>query len=216
MNITLSSEEQAIQEYYDKIPYHNFEHALKVTETAMVIAEKIKNILYLTVDEIDLLRKAALWHDAWYQTDSKELFFKTKEDYSIYLMKQFYKNSLSKENIANIGTIIQATKIDFTSYTNHLQKILKASDISNVWGDYDEFEETTRKIKEEYDILHDTKIDATIFLKKQMEILSQFLHHKDTLKEFYFQKEHFDFYKNLAENIQKMQKKYQLWKIDTK
>ena len=213
MDTILIWEEQAIQEFYDKIPYHNFEHALKVAETAMKIAEKVKNILHLSDDEIQLLRKAALWHDAWYKIDSKELFFKTKEDYSIYLMKQFYKNTLSKENIANIASLIQATKIDFSTYTNHLQKILRASDISNLWGPYDEFEDNTRKIKQEYELLHHTPIDAMIFLKKQMEILSHFLHQKDVLKELYFQKEHYDFYKNLADNIQKLQKKYQLSKI---
>lgn len=59
MDTILIWEEQAIQEHYDKIPYHNFEHALKVAETAMKIAEKVKKILHLSDDEIELLRKGS-------------------------------------------------------------------------------------------------------------------------------------------------------------
>lgn len=208
MEILLTPEEQQIQSYYDKIPYHNFEHALNVTKNAMFIADKLRNTLSLSEDDIDTLRKSALRHDAWYAYNHKEDFFKTKEDYSIHLMKQFYKNSLPKDKIQNISKTIEATKIEFLSYTTHIQKILKAADIKNLWGDFDTFENNTRKIKNEYEQLNNTKLDATVFLKKQLEIITGLLENKNSIKEIYFQKEHFDFYRTFVENIKKIENKY--------
>ncbi len=127
-------------------------------------------------------------------------------------MKQFYRNMLQKEKIQKIANTIEATKLNFSLYTTEIQKILQAADILRLWGNYDEFENNTWKIKKEYDLLHDTQLDTTVFLKKQLQILESFLSKQGVINERYFQKEHFDFYKTFKQNIKTLEEKYLITK----
>ncbi len=157
--------------YCDDLPYHNFSH---VVET-LVIAQQLADDAEANVTPLSrrALTIAALFHDAGYAKDHKELGFKTKEEYSAKLMLEHadrYGLSSSEGVIANKA--ILATQLGHKPETVE-DKILVRSDLDNVAGDYEGFLHKTNLLRKEAKQLDGYKGDA-IFAATSIRVLAEY------------------------------------------
>ena len=103
-----------------KLPYHNIGHIYDVLNSALTIAENEQ----VKVDEIKIIRLAALFHDAGFIHSSKDHELRgtqmTKE-----ILPSF---GFTNDQIEIIGNMILATRLP-QSPTTHLEKILCDADL---------------------------------------------------------------------------------------
>jgi len=134
--------------FYGDIPYHNFEHALKVLGDAKKIMEACVKEGIVFDDKAVIL--ACLFHDAGYHEDHEEKGFATKEKYSSFLaMEEIGKED--RELGKKVSGIILAThtRAQFDSVE---EKIVRAADLSGLASGYGEFLENNRKLKKEAEL----------------------------------------------------------------
>jgi len=121
-----------------KLPYHNIEHVYDVLSAALLIAGNEK----LTIDEISLLRVAALFHDVGFTHSSKD-----HEEHGAKLAKEMLPAfGLTHDQIDVIGKMILATKLPQSPDTP-LEKILCDADLDYLGRD--DFYETGGRLLEE-------------------------------------------------------------------
>ncbi len=133
-----------LENYY----YHQYEHALDVMTRAIYLWEKE----WLWDEEIEILALAWLFHDTWFtiQYENNEyIWAKIAEN---YLKSILYP----KEKIDKIEKIIEATDPNYKSPIDILEKIIKDSDLDNLWRD--DFFIKWDKLKRELETIKKIKI----------------------------------------------------------
>ncbi len=191
------------KKYYADLPYHNFWHALQVILNAYKIIDDCKD------ENIQLNEKniylACLLHDAWYEKNPQDYWFKTKEDYSCYIAEKFLKLFWeSNQDIQSIKNMIMATSM-YWKFETIEQKIVRASDLLLMKQDYNIFVDTNQKLIEEYRLLNDKNI--TLDQRKNMtkSILEFYISQNIEITQKYASK---SWYMNFKEKVQKNLDKY--------
>lgn len=109
-----------------KLPYHNLAHIYDVLDAALVIAKSEQ----ASEDEINLLRLAALFHDAGYIYSSSN-----HEERGAQMARDILpKYGLTNEQIATIGNVILVTRIPQSPRTR-LEKIMCDADLDYLGRD---------------------------------------------------------------------------------
>lgn len=132
----------------DTLYYHQYEHALDVMHRAIYLWEKEG----LNSEDIEILALAWLFHDTWFtiQYESNEyIWAKIAQN---YFKSKFY----SKENIKKIEQLILATDPNYTEPKNIMERIIKDSDLDNLWRD--DFFLKWEKLKKEIETIKKIKI----------------------------------------------------------
>ncbi len=189
--------------------FHTYTHAKLVTLNARKIAEKLWKI-----DIIKWIVLGASFHDAWYHHPEAKKF-PSKEDYSIHLLQWVAKQlNISKENLDIAIEGIEWTKINQTHFNHIARKILRATDINDLWDEYDKVLHNTIKIYHEYQDLNMTELSTKnlyplpreIYRNKEVEVLDNILDNtKKYIPEHYFL--HDNFYQKMEENINRLSQK---------
>lgn len=133
-----------LENYY----YHQYEHALDVMTRAVYIWEKE----WLSKEDIEIMAISWLFHDTWFtiQYDNNEFIWaKIAEN---YLKSILYP----KEKIDKVRKIIQATDSNYDKPENIMEKIIKDSDLDNLWRD--DFFDKWDKLKMELETIKKIKI----------------------------------------------------------
>lgn len=132
----------------DKHYYHSYEHALDVMQRAVYLAERE----WLSSADIEMLALAWLFHDTGFvvKYDKNEaIWAKIAENY----LKSI---SYPADRIQKIQEIILATDPDYKKPKNIYEKIIKDSDMDNLWRD--DFLEKSNNIKKELETIKKIKI----------------------------------------------------------
>lgn len=147
----------SLENYY----YHHYEHALDVMNRAIYLWEKE----WLNKDDIEILALAWLFHDTWYviQYDENEKFWaKIAQN---YLKTVLYPN----EKIERIENIIMATSPNYLTPQNILEKIIKDSDMDNLWRN--DFFKKWNDLKKEIEIIKRIKIKDPDWLHSSLKLI---------------------------------------------
>lgn len=132
----------------ESLYYHQYEHALEVMTRAVYLWKKE----WLSYEEIEILALAWLFHDTWFtiQYDNNEFIWaKIAEN---YLKRVLYP--IEKRN--NVERLIQATDPNYVEPKNIMEKIIKDSDLDNLWRD--DFFDKWDKLKMELETIKKIKI----------------------------------------------------------
>lgn len=132
----------------DNLYYHQYEHALDVMHRAIYLWEKE----WLNEEDIEILALAWLFHDTWFtiQYDNNEFIWaKIAENYLKSVL-------FPKEKIDHVEKIIQATDPNYDSPKDIFEKIIKDSDLDNLWRD--DFFDKWDKLKKELETIKKIKI----------------------------------------------------------
>lgn len=128
--------------------YHQYEHAIEVMQRAMYIGEKE----WLSSEEIEMLWIAWLFHDSWFiiQYDDNEPIWAK-------IAKNFLRASLYPEDkIKIVEELILATDPEYNTPKNLLEKIIKDSDLDNLWRE--DFFQKANNLKKELENIKEIKI----------------------------------------------------------
>lgn len=148
-----------LENYY----YHSYDHALDVMERSMYLAKKE----WLDKKEIEILGLAWLFHDTGFtiQYDKNEPIW--SKIASNYLKTILYP----EEDIKLIEQIILATSPDYKDTKNIYEKIIKDSDMDNLWRN--DFLDQNNKIKKEIELVKDIKIKFPEWNHASVELLKE-------------------------------------------
>lgn len=105
--------------------YHNYDHALEVMERAIYLAKNE----WVDQGDIEILALAALFHDTGFivQYDENEII-------GAKIAKNYLKTiGYDNEKIHKVEKLIMATDPDYKHPENILEKVIKDSDLDNLW-----------------------------------------------------------------------------------
>ncbi len=136
---------------YSDLPYHNFDHAITTADEAVRIAQRCV-AEGLMADEL-IVFLAGLFHDAYHHVDPRSHGFVSKEEYAtatatVLLIKVHAPMVI----IQPVSAAILATHKD-APFTTVEQKIVRAADLRNLAGPYEEFLKATMLLKHERELL---------------------------------------------------------------
>lgn len=199
--------EQISKLYSNKLKYHNFNHALKVTHSALMLVDRCKRYNIVVREQVVIW--ATLLHDAGYQFNHTSRGFATKEDYSAYIAKSFLKEQNVPEIIADevIACIISThSRAPFVTVE---QKIVRAADLWGLAENYKEFKKNTLLLKMEYEFLTKQTISMSEWIKLTKNNLRSYLFEKIVLTPEYANKEgKSHFHQGAKANLLSLTKEY--------
>lgn len=144
-------ERLAQERYNPDLPYHNFDHTLESIKEGQKIVARCKKE-GIEINE-NVVYYALLFHDAGYHEDHIVKGFDSKEEYSSHLAGvDLEKMKVNKEIIKKVQRSIISTRQEESFKTNE-EKAVRAADLAGLAGDYDEFLENNKKLREEQLIL---------------------------------------------------------------
>lgn len=129
--------------------YHHYWHAVEVMNRSIYLWKKE----WLSEEELEILALAWLFHDTWFiiQYDDNERFWAK-------IAKNYLKTVLfPNEKIELIEDLIMATSVNYMNPKNILEKILKDSDMDNLWTD--KFFKKWNDLKKEIELVKKIKIE---------------------------------------------------------
>lgn len=135
-----------VEKLYDpSLPYHNFNHALDVIRRATEILDRCAAEQVAVNREVVLV--AALFHDAGYRADHRQLGYPSKEEYAAHLMRDTLRGlAYPGLFIADVAAAIAATDIEARQRTNE-DRALRAADVGNLADEYEIFTDANRRLK---------------------------------------------------------------------
>ena len=140
-------EEAAASLYDENLPYHNFEHARSAVAIGKRMCERCTEE-GIAIDE-EVVEKALLFHDAGYQEDVKVKGFSSKEEYAAFLAKNtLEKFGFTEQFITQVCRAIISTHRD-KSFETAEEKVVRASDLAGLAGEYAEFLNNNIKLRQE-------------------------------------------------------------------
>ncbi len=140
--------------------FHDLEHTLAVTRTAVGIAQAMK----VDARDIALLEFAALFHDTGYAVDPAD-----HERHSAELAAAFLtKAGVAKSDIARVRALILATRVGARPRSK-LQRILRDADSAKA-GQVD-FEEKSERLRKEWEVLRGSKPSNHAWLEENLAYL---------------------------------------------
>jgi predicted metal-dependent HD superfamily phosphohydrolase len=145
----------------ENLYYHQYEHALDVMTRAVYLGEKE----WLTNEDIEVLALAWLFHDAWFTIQYENNEYIWAKIAQNYLKSKFY----SIEKIKIIEKLILSTDPNYSTPSNILEKIIKDSDLDNLWRD--DFFLKWEKLKKELETIKKIKIKAPDWHHSSLDFL---------------------------------------------
>lgn len=128
--------------------YHSYEHAIDVMQRAIYLSEQEN----LSVDEIEMMALAGLFHDTGFI-----VMYDKNEPIWAKIASNYLKSiNYDKNKIKLIEQIILATDPDYTNPKNIYEKIIKDADMDNLWRD--DFQKKSNDIKKELETVKKIKI----------------------------------------------------------
>lgn len=147
----------AAQHYYsDRLPYHNWSHAVAVMEEVDKLSERLSRRTRRLAR--GALHIAAAWHDAGFHEDHTKLGFETKEHYSAALAEHYLKAQGADDStrkvvrVAILGTIHSAERPSINAV------ILHRADVANIGDTYKNFLAANIKLWHEHSLLNGTPV----------------------------------------------------------
>lgn len=128
--------------------YHQYEHALDVMERALYIAKKE----WLNNEEIEILWLAWLFHDTWFIIQ----YDKNEPDWAKIARKYLESINYPEDKIKIIEELILATDPNYKTPKNILEKVIKDSDLDNLWRE--DFFQKWNNLKKELETIKKIKI----------------------------------------------------------
>jgi len=122
----------AEKQYSYELPYHNWDHA----KETMVYVQKLAEVNHLSDFNKSTLMIAAAWHDAGYHINNHG--FKTKEDYSVFLIERELKKHNKSGYITPVKILIESTKHNADRRTK-VERIMHIADMYNIGQKYETF-----------------------------------------------------------------------------
>jgi predicted metal-dependent HD superfamily phosphohydrolase len=163
----------AAQLYSDKLPYHNFQHALKAVERGEEIVARCHEDGVEINDGV--VRYALLFHDAGYHEDCLKRGHKTKEEYAAFLAGEALKKvELPEDLIKKVQEAIISTHHDAEFVTNEA-KAVRAADLSNFGGPYEDFLNNTWLLKKEAEMISGREISWNDWRQRTKETVEFYL-----------------------------------------
>ena len=163
----------AAELYSDRLPYHNFLHALKAAERGKEIVARCHQ------DGVkingDVVHYALLFHDAGYHEDCIKKGYKTKEEYAAFLAGEALKKiGASPDLIQQVQEAIISTHREAEFSTNEA-KAVRAADLSNLAGPYEEFLDNTWLLKREAEMMGGHEISWKDWQQRTEELIESYL-----------------------------------------
>ncbi len=175
------------KKYYTNLPYHNFNHTLKVADTAVkIIAQCRKDFIEI---EEDVIYYAILFHDAGYAENEKKLGFDTKEDYAANIASKVLKQlGFKEEKINKVMRIIIATHRN-VPWKSIEEGIIRAADLAGLASEYPEFLENSKNLKKEYELLNKKQVSSKEWKEMSKKLIKFYINEEIKLSRNYYDKE---------------------------
>lgn len=186
--------------YEQKMPYHNFGHAITVTRHSEGIIEKCRRE-GVPLDE-KVVYYALLFHDAGYHEDHLAKGFESKEAYSADLSEHALReHGVDEETIEKVKAAIMSTHMDAKCYSNE-DKAVRASDLSGLAAEYSVFKLNAIRLREEHEMMHDESVAWEDWKLGVKETLELFLREElELTSDYYDENGNSVFYTQTVENI---------------
>jgi predicted metal-dependent HD superfamily phosphohydrolase len=173
---SLSAEIQfsPIREFYNpQLPYHNFDHVMATYAAAKrIIGHCLQE--NISVDET-VVEFAVLFHDAGYDKDYKHEGFASREAYATFLAEEVLSDrKIPESTIQKVKETILATRQQ-GEFTNVEQKIVRAADLDNMAGSYEEFRRNNLLLKQEAEMLGGKKITWSDWKRGTKNVIEYYL-----------------------------------------
>ena len=188
--------------YYSNLPYHNYNHALKILKNAELIMKRLHKKF-----NRDVVEQAILFHDAGYHLNHKKKGFKNKEELAAKIVKKILtKLNYSSKHIKKVMKCIIATNINSKPKSIE-EKIVRAADVASMKESYKDFLMDTKKLIKEYEKLYNIKVDVNKWKKSQEKIIKRYLRQRIKLsKNYYNKKGKSNFHERVKRNLEKYAK----------
>lgn len=132
----------------ENLYYHQYEHALDVMTRAIYLWTKE----WLDDEDIEMLGLAWLFHDSWFTIQ-----YENNEYIWAKIAQNFLRSKVfNKEKIDKIEALILATDPNYDSPSDIMERIIKDSDLDNLWRD--DFFDKWEKLKKEIETIKKIKI----------------------------------------------------------
>ena len=198
---TLETKARAL--YSDALPYHNFIHIQDTLKSAGTIVERCQseniridaNVVYL----------ALLFHDAGYQEDHLAKGYENKELYSVALATPIMKeHGLPAGLVKKVGKAILATERN-AHFVSAEHKAVRAADLAGLAAPYDQFLQSSLKLKCEFEVLQQKAISWPAWQSVSRDVVGFYLSQEIRLTS-YFHDENGEsaFHKSVRENLTRL------------
>jgi predicted metal-dependent HD superfamily phosphohydrolase len=170
--------------YSPRLPYHNFGHALAVLREADGIVSRCR-AEGVPVDA-DVVRLAALFHDAGFHEDHAGLGFPSKEAYSAELARrELQRRGVAPDVVDRVCEAILSTHHDSICRNNE-SKAVRAADLAGLAADYQMFKRNSLRLKQEHELMFRTRISWPDWRRQAAERCELFLRQELDLTRDYF------------------------------
>ncbi len=174
--------------------YHSYEHAIDVMQRAIYLSEQEN----LSVDEIEMMALAGLFHDTGFI-----VMYDKNEPIWAKIASNYLKSiNYDKNKIKLIEQIILATDPDYTNPKNIYEKIIKDADMDNLWRD--DFQKKSNDIKKELETVKKIKIKDPEWHHSLVDLLISHKFNTDVQRKERDKKKQ----ENLNKMITKLKKEY--------
>ncbi|RKW25212.1 HD domain-containing protein [Candidatus Gracilibacteria bacterium] len=174
--------------------YHSYEHAIDVMQRAIYLSEQEN----LSVDEIEMMALAGLFHDTGFI-----VMYDKNEPIGAKIASNYLKSiNYDKNKIKLIEQIILATDPDYTNPKNIYEKIIKDADMDNLGRD--DFQKKSNDIKKELETVKKIKIKDPEWHHSLVDLLISHKFNTDVQRKERDKKKQ----ENLNKMITKLKKEY--------
>ena len=174
--------------------YHSYEHAIDVMQRAIYLSEQEN----LSVDEIEMMALAGLFHDTGFI-----VMYDKNEPIWAKIASNYLKSiNYDKNKIKLIEQIILATDPDYTNPKNIYEKNIKDADMDNLWRD--DFQKKSNDIKKELETVKKIKIKDPEWHHSLVDLLISHKFNTDVQRKERDKKKQ----ENLNKMITKLKKEY--------
>ena len=174
--------------------YHSYEHAIDVMQRAIYLSEQEN----LSVDEIEMMALAGLFHDTGFI-----VMYDKNEPIWAKIASNYLKSiNYDKNKIKLIEQIILATDPDYTNPKNIYEKIIKDAYMDNLWRD--DFQKKSNDIKKELETVKKIKIKDPEWHHSLVDLLISHKFNTDVQRKERDKKKQ----ENLNKMITKLKKEY--------
>jgi predicted metal-dependent HD superfamily phosphohydrolase len=190
--------------YSSDLPYHNFGHALAVLREAEEIVGRCR-AEGVPVDG-DVVRIAALFHDAGFHEDHAGLGFPSKEAYSAELARRELRcRDIAPDVIDRVCEAILSTHHDGICRNNE-SKAVRAADLAGLAADYAVFKRNSLRLKREHELLSRTRVSWLDWRRLAAARCELFLRQELDLTRDYFDAEGRSvFHRRTRENLRQLE-----------
>lgn len=178
--------ERIAMSFYDpQFEYHNFNHALRVWNSAQEIIKRCRQDREIVNEEI--VYYACLFHDAGYHEDEKTKGFDTKEDYAAKIAEEELKKiNIDQSVIKQVTEAILATEREHVISGLSLEAmIVRAADLAAFAQSYEIFLENNQKLRLEAERMKHCLISEADWKAKTKEVTEFYLSQKIQLTHGY-------------------------------